>query len=1011
MSSAEPILLPEALEEALSRLPARDPGRPRELAAQVAAHAGPDLTPALLAALAETVDEAADPEMALAHLERWCRNLPTRETTLRSVAENPRLLADLLAITGASDFLAQILTREPWLYSMFLETDAPRTPEQYERAVQASLRSLHRPESRRDGLRRVKRREFLRIGWRDLARGAPMVEVAREISDLADAVVRGALQLAVDELAERFPTARGAVRFCVIAMGKLGARELNYSSDIDLMFVMDSPRPDEEGHREYARRVAERLIAILAEQTGEGRCFRVDMRLRPEGRTGALVRSYAAYREYYDRWAETWERQALIKARPVAGDAELGERYLALIRPVVYRRIQGATLLEDVREMRAAVERKLDAAGQMELHVKEGRGTIRDVEFTAQVLQLLFGADHPLVQARDTWTVLNRLAEVDLLSDEERDALKDGYVFFREVEHRLQLLHDLPVRLVPRDPWDLLRLARSLGFPDGDAFMQGYRIHSEAVRRTAGQIQARLGMRAAASADPLRETVLSADTPDGAESLRDLLGERGFADPQEASAALTRLAVGGPGGGLPSAARRLFADAAPVAVAAALDAADPAAALAGLADLADRKLLHRALYQTWTEHPDTLRALARFAGDAPGAMKLVLRYPELSDMVTDPEQWSLAHSAVELTADLRERVLRGGSYERRLSQLRRFKNRELIRLATRHVQRRGSGPGETAEWSAVADAAVTVALELSVQHLHAAGAWPAEDARGFAVFALGRYGGGDLHFPSDLDLLYVYGEAADLTHHHYDHLARSLGDALQMPRPEGRAFPIDLRLRPEGRQGASVFGLQAARRYYGESGRAEPWEFQALTRLRFIAGSAETAAAFRAIVEPRVYRRPMPAEWTESIRAMKRRMELERVPAAQRARHLKLGPGGFSDIEFLVQYLQLRDGGEDLALRMPELRSLLGALASRGSLSDEAVRTLSDTHTLLTDIRQSLYLRDPDGAADLLPEPETEAPRAAALARACGRRDYAALHEQYGRLTQATRALFGEVLD
>ena len=1008
--SIELVPLPPSAQRALAELPLRDPHQTAARLRGFAVLAGPECAAEFLHTLGETLTEAADPDMALAHLERWASGLPNPESTLRSLIENPRLLADLLAVTGASDYLAQALSREPWLYSLFLEGAEFRTPGQYERAVASALGAVQKPESRREALRRVKRREFLRIGWRDLARQAPMVETAREISDLADALVRGALQLAVAEVSPRFPSVRDTVRFCVLAMGKLGARELNYSSDVDLMFVLDGPEPLEQGHREFARRVGERLIGILSEQTGEGRCFRVDMRLRPEGRAGTLVRSLAAYREYYDRWAETWERQALIKVRPVAGDAQLGERFVALVRPVTYRRLQGATLLEDVREMRAAVERKLDAAGEMELHVKEGRGTIRDIEFSVQILQLLFGADQPELQVADTWTALQRLHAVGLLVAEELAAFREGYAFFRTVEHRLQLLHDLPVRLIPTDAQDLLRLARSMGFADGEAFRAEYRRQSQVVRSVAEAIQARLGVETATT-DPLREAVLSADSPVGAATLREELQRRGFPDVDRALDALTRLAVGGADGGHPAAVRRLFADTADTALEACAAAAEPTLALVGLADLADRKLLHRALYQTWIEHPETLRALGRFVGDAPGLTRLILRYPELSDVVTDPEQWSLLRTSGELRADLEARLHGSGSYQRQLAALRRFRTRELVRLATRHVQRRASGPDEAREWSAVADAVVQIGLETAIRRLREQRGWAEDASVPFAVFALGRFGGEDLHFASDLDLLYVHGESARLGLREFELLAQTFGEVLQSQQPDGQAFPLDLRLRPEGRQGPTVVSLEGARRYYGAGGRAETWEFQALTRLRFVAGDGDLARQFREAVVPRVYRSPMPADWRGEIRAMKRRMETERVHPAQCGRHLKLGPGGFSDIEFLVQYLQLQHGAAEAALRTPSLRAAIEALTQRRVLTEGEAQVLGEAHRLLTDLRQALYLLDPSGPTDLFPDAVSEPRRAEVLARACGGRDFGELQARYQQATHAVRELFLRVFD
>lgn len=994
----------------LHPIPWRDPDRANRMLGRILERAPASAVAPLLDRLEELLPEAADPEMALVNLDRWAAQLATPASTFALLAGDPRLLADLLGIFGASQYLADILVRDAGFYSLLLESAGARTAEEYFAAVEAALRPLKRPESRRDALRRVKRREFLRIGWRDLARRAPFAEIIREISDLADALIAGALRLAREEVDARFTTASAAVRFAVIGMGKLGARELNYSSDVDLLFVMDSPDPLDDVHRRYATRLAERLIAILAEETGEGRCFRVDMRLRPEGRSGALVRSFAAFRTYYDRWAETWERQALIKARPVAGNPELGKRFAALVRPVVYRRFQGATLLDDVREMRQARERELSAAGHLDLHVKEGRGTIRDVEFTLQLLQLLFGADVPALQVADTLTTLERMEQAELLAPDERQVFQAGYQFFREVEHRLQLLHDLPVRLAPTDPDELRRLARSMGFPEGEPFMAAFRRHREAVRNLAEAIHARLGAVGSEDRDTLRPALLAADTPEGAAVLRLELEARGFPAPESALKALARLATGSPHYPHPAPTRRLFADLAPTLLAECAAAADPTLALEGLAEFADRKLLHRALYQTLLEAPEALRNLCRFAGAAPAALKVVLRYPELSDLVTDGEQLSRPRTLGQLHEELAERLTGISDFGRRLSVLRRYKLREFVRLAARHVVGPPTAADPAEGWADQADALLRAGLRIAVDRLQAQNRWPFADGAGFAVLALGRYGGRTLHFASDLDLLYVFDPAGGGTQQQYDLLAKTLGEVLQTVTEEGKLFEVDLRLRPEGRQGVTVASLEAARRYYGEGGRAQTWEFQMLTRLRPVAGSAEVAARFQTLLLPRLYRDPVPAAWRAEIREMKRRMEQERVSEAVRYRHLKLGPGGLSDIEFLVQYLQLAHGAAHPEVRHPSTPVAVRALAAHGVLEPAEADQLEAAFHWLNRLRQTLYLFLGDRMDDLLPTPESDPRRAWAVAQAMGSTAPEELRAEFQRQTTRVRAMFQRVL-
>jgi [glutamine synthetase] adenylyltransferase / [glutamine synthetase]-adenylyl-L-tyrosine phosphorylase len=315
----------------------------------------------------------------------------------------------------------------------------------------------------------------------------------------------------------------------------------------------------------------------------------------------------------------------------------------------------------------------------------------------------------------------------------------------------------------------------------------------------------------------------------------------------------------------------------------------------------------------------------------------------------------------------------------------------------------------TERWSDVADVLLEAALHAAVERLHREGVSVHPEAAGFAIFALGRLGGRDLHFKSDLDLLYVYDEA--MPREQAERLGQVLGEILQAPLEEGRLFEVDLRLRPEGRQGPAVTGLAAARRYYGDGGRAETWEFQTLTRLRRAAGDRDTAAAFADLVEPRMYRSPFPEAWRGQIAAMRQRMATERVSESQQGRHLKLGPGGLADIEFLLQYLQLRHGAELPALRETMVDSLLQALRSHALLGPEETAILLDAYRFLTRVRQALYLLRGEGAPDVLPDPQGDPRLARALTRALDEPDPAAVRDHFDRHTTAVREIYRRHLE
>lgn len=1009
-----------------------------------------------LDALLERLPDSPDPDRALNHLCRWVAQLSSVRDALATLLDDARLFDDLLLLFGASNYLADILVREPTLYALLLEQrhgegEGEEDAATLKARLSAAVAPFSRPSSRLDALRRFKRREFLRIAWRDLTGRDDFPTVVRAISDLADALIAQALELCREELVASSASLLASssrpdaspVPFAVIAMGKLGARELNYSSDVDLLFLCDVPEGDERGMRQ-ATRLAETLVAALSRPTAEGHLFRVDMRLRPEGRSGALVRSLASYREYYDRWMETWERQALIKARFIAGSADLGRRFEQMIAPRVWRRLHSTAILEDVRDVKRAIERRVEQAGQETTNVKEGRGTIRDIEFAVQLLQLLFGGERADLRVRDTLTAIARLTAAGLLSPEEARTLREQYGFFRRVEHCLQLMDDLPTRLLPETPCALRRLARQMGYrteegaqmpssplpappesSEADRFRTEYLARAAAVQRVTGALIARLAGDSAAAGDAeampdLRDLVLAVGEAHATGTMPgSAFGERersdkeleaklallGFLEPKVAAESVTRLVSGGPHVRLSTAAQRTFADLAVTLLPRAAQSPDPEGALRVIEALVRRMGTYQTFYRTLLEQPDMCAALCVVAGTSPWVAEEVTRRPELLDAITDPEFLRQPRPPELLLAEARRRRDAMRSVSDRRNALRRFKKRETLRIAARDLLLNVPPVETTAELAHVADASVQAGLELAWE---TALGRVGEPIRGFSIIALGRHGGEELHYSSDLDLLYLYDprrapEGAALSHADYETLAAVFAATMQDLTEEGRLYEIDLRLRPEGKSALILVHLDAARQYYGPGGRSQTWEKQSLIKARGVAGDLELAAEFLALVAPEVYPLDPPAERDAEVRAMKRRVETERVRETERTRHVKLGPGGLSDVEFLVQLLQLRHGGRVPSLRVRNTTAALAALGNAGILPPADAATLADHYAFLTRLRQRLWLRSSGVATDLVP---TEPGEALRLARALGLPYAAALHAEYARRTAQVRALF-----
>ena len=573
--------------EALAPQGFDDPARACRILQGMAGHDVPDtLFEAVLQAIVPVLAGSADPDRAVTNLGRWAEAVGSRAPFYRQLAFDPAAAPALLTVFAASQFFADLLIQTPE-YLEVLTNPAIRDRARDAEALWADLSRrvgiAKTPNAKRDALRRFKPPEVLRIGVRDLLGYATMPETARAISDFADASVRMAWQICAEEQGQ--PNAA----FAVLALGKEGGQELNYASDIDLIFVHgdDLPAPT-------AIKLGEAVRDALARATDAGFVFRVDLRLRPEGRFGPVSRSLSSCRAYYESWAEPWERQALMKARCVAGDTAVGAVFLDMAVPFVYRARVDEAFVESIRANKRQLEQKIARAGGAEINVKEGVGGIRDVEFAVQLLQLTAGGARPALRGGNTLNALVALADADLITADERDTLAESYEFLRTVEHRLQIRDELPVRDIPREPLELRRFGRRLGYPDGAVFLADYRRHTARVHALFARLFYGASPTGGGTADePLSDWVLAPDDPAAQAALRAALTARGFQDPDTALSLLSRAVTGSRYGGISPESRDTFAALVPALLDSAAATTDPDAALRGLDVLADAVPLPR----------------------------------------------------------------------------------------------------------------------------------------------------------------------------------------------------------------------------------------------------------------------------------------------------------------------------------------------------------------------------------------------------------------------------------
>lgn len=939
--------------------------------------------------------------MALNNLERLAAAALDRRGFYALLAEHPEAIPVLVTLCATSQFLADALVRSPQTVPWLLDPRVmrPREAGELRAALAAAVRPFRTEEARLNALRRLRRRELCRIGLRDVLGDADLVTTTQELSDLADACLAQVLVTVEPALRARYGQPRhtdaagGRVPtgFAIVALGKLGGAELNYSSDIDLCFVYEAEGetdgPEVVATRTYFARLAERLVAALTAVTEEGALYRVDLRLRPEGTGGPLALPLAAYRDYHATRGALWERQALIKARVAAGDARVGQAFVELAGQLAYRPGFEREALGEVRAMKHRIDRLLRARGQQERHVKLGVGGIRDVEFHVQALQLLYGGQDAWLRERSTLRALHRLAERGYLSWEESGRLARAYVFLRTVEHRLQILHALQTHTLPADPAELGKLARRLGYAGPPA--------AAAARFLGDYHQTRQAVRAAFEGFFDAPGASAPEVPPWDEAA---LAAVGFADPPRARQNLRLLWEGPPLAAAPRLARTVLRTLLPATLEALRTVPDPDAALDALERFVAAAGPRTAYLARLAAAPALLAGVLAFFTRSERLAQVLISRPELLDLLGDQAVLARPPRARHLRAALEAFEAPGLDAADRL---RLFKQAEELKIAWGDLilglppARVGTALAELAE------ACLAVAWEAAEAEVRVAPAHRADGPRAALVVGLGKFGGRELDYGSDLDLVVLYGgpaESGPEAHAYFDRVVDRLYTGLTAITRTGQAFRVDLRLRQGGKATALAHSLDALDRYL--AGEAALWERQALVRARPVLGDSGLARRFLAVRRARVFGPGLSDAERAEIHRVRGRMEVELGREGPGRIHLKFGRGGLVDIEFLVQVLQLAHGRAHPALRTPSTRLALERLGALGVLPPASTRELLGAYEFLRGLLRSLRLRQAR-PADCLPTAGSVLARLAREAGLPGGRALLARHRDVAELVRA----------
>lgn len=960
----------------------------------------------LLASLGDTFD----PERALSNFERILATREKPDSLLKALIHSDERRAEFFALAGGSQFLTETIARHPDFLDWLLRPNAlqtARTQEKMESELWRWARDdQDSPNGPENAMRRFRQREYLRIAILDLMRRASLKETTLSLSRLADVCLEVAVKVAGAELKKKYGTPRHRdadgkwrnTEFSVIGMGKLGGLELNFSSDIDLLFIYSSDDGRTSGvvdsltgqqkrrisNHEFFAHMARRVISLMAKNTEEGHVFRIDTRLRPEGSQGALAYSLRSCEVYYESWGETWERQALTKSRHCAGSAALSGAFMEMIRPFVYRRTMDISVIEEIGKIKNRINKNLKGQDAAARNVKLGEGGIREIEFITQALQLIYGGRETLLQGSSTLDSLSVMEAMGLLPAHECQELSRAYVFLRDVEHRVQVTHGLQSHDIPTDEKHLTVLARKMDCAGSGEFNAQLTHHRSNVSKIFEN------MFRGGNGDEREEADDGEQSPSltlGDSLSAEELAPYNFADPESVSTHLKLLRNGASLEHVSAKAKRIFDELLPRLLDQTHDLPEPDRAIAHLNRFVEKGGGRESILGFMAEQEESLEIILKLFASSNYLSEILISQPGLLETLFQTETLSSPRSKELLAAEMEKITGAQIPMEERFNRLHFAKKSEELAIGVRSILGEADILETLGALSHLAAATLRSGYELARERMLGLYGAPIEEETGegarFAVIGLGKLGSGEMNFGSDLDLIFVYSAAGKTNgqvsgkgsqykpitnHEFYLKLATCLRDGLSASSGRERTYEMDLRLRPEGQKGPLAAPMELFSNYF--EARAETWERQALTRASHVAGSEALSAEFMRLAQKFVYEKEIARELSEEVHHMRKRMETELSREEEGIIDIKLGRGGIVDIEFLTQYLLIRNGGANPDIRVPNTCLALRALNGAGMLADEDCAALLDGYRFLRLVENRLRIGNAQSINIFLTTPE-----------------------------------------
>ena len=933
------------------------------------------LYPDFFRILLELIASSHNADMALHNFERFSEKFLDKDHLYTQLTESPSLFVALIFLFSGSQVLTDALLKEP-SYVDWLSQPETLANSKSKDMLMRDFYEMAEFQSKNifSVLRKFKKREYIRIGLRDLLGKVGFKETVEDISNLADVCLQAAYEHADRELQKKFgrPVYQDAngnwieSEFAILGMGKLGGRELNYSSDIDLIYIYTSSQGETRStsessitsisNHEYFTKLALDITKSLHEITSDGNVFRVDLELRPEGNSGEIVNSLTSCEIYYQSWGRTWERQALIKARVSAGSENLGKEFFEMIEPFIYRRSLDFEAIEEIKSMKYQINKSLKGK-HSKGNIKLGFGGIREVEFTIQAYQLLLGGRDKSLRVRDSLGAMKTLYEKNILTEADHNHLREAYIFLRNLENRVQITFGLQTYLLPDNEIDLAVLARKMRIAGdsqknlADNLMKEYETHTRFVgtlfaeqfvekeKREAAETLSSEWDRSRIGEEQFTESML-AEIPFLPDPKRTYRFLKSFRDGTQFSHPSVQ-------------SIQEFYSIIPKIFQQCRRVPKPDSAIENLCRFVEATGARESFLSLFQSNEKFLELLLILFGSSGMLSQILIKQPDLVDVLTDMEAIYRFKLAEKIQEDLNSALKTSPDFESKSLVLRRTKQAEELRIGVRYLIKEADLAGTLEDLSNLADVFLQTVYRIACEEQKSG------NHNDFCIIGMGKLGGHELNFGSDLDVLLVYDEGEsdpppEGFSGYYSALSQMIYKLTSEMTSAGYAYKIDTELRPEGDAGALVLSVQGYEKYF--KSRARIWEQQALVRARFVAGNAEVGKKFIEAVHQFVYQDKFEYGSLIEISRLRERMEQELAKESTKGKNVKLGFGGLADIEFAVQIIQLMHGKKFPRLRQTNTLSALKSFVALGLIDQDMAEELQDSYLFLRNLECALRI-------------------------------------------------------